>query len=188
MKKRKKYEKTLRKIYFGAGHGLIKLEKFKKDSKKKHRLSPKKYCKIYKIDSRVKLAKTYLKNKRINFKSPNDLIDLLAHMEMEPHDIFKYICEGILKSNKRKIKHIFEDEPWTEDNPQTELVEFFNQKVKENERKGLPIYTIKQLYKDKYTNQWFDKYMKIHGVRFRSYSQFYKFFIDWKHIYETLND
>ena len=107
-------------------------------------------------------------------------------MQLELHDVFKYVCEGILKSNKRKIKHIFEDEPWTYKNPQTELVEFFLNQVQENKNKEFPMYTIKRLYKDPYTKQWFDKYMKIHGVKFRSYSQFYKFFVDWKHAYETL--
>ena len=162
MKKRKIYEKTLRKVVLGSDYGLLRVEKFKKDSKKKHRLSPQKYIDINKIDSVLKLAKTYLKNKRINFKDSDDLGKLFAWMQIELHDVFKYVCEGILKSNRRKIKHIFQDEKWTYNNPQTELVEFFLNKAKENKKKGLPIYTIKQLYKDQYTKKWFDKYMKIH--------------------------
>ena len=39
---------------------------------KKHRLSPQKYIDIYKIDSVLKLAKTYVINKRINFKDSYD--------------------------------------------------------------------------------------------------------------------
>ena len=131
MKKiRKKYEKTLRGVVSGTDYGYVRVEKFKKISKKK-RLSPQKNLNKNQIDSRIKLAKTYLKNKNINFKNSEDLEKLLHWMQIELHDSFKYICEGILRSNKRKIKHIFEDEKWTYDNPQTELIELYYKKSRE---------------------------------------------------------
>ena len=179
---KRKYEKNLKEILMGV-EDTLRVKKSKVNSKKNKKLPPTKYLEKNKLDEPIDLAQFYLKNKGIEFKKSDDLLTLFNAINIQFEDVFKYVCEGMLKSNERKIKHQIDSYPWTNDNnPQSLLVEYYLDKVEE--LKKIRKYTIKNLYNSDFLKDW----SKENKVKFGSFSEFYKKFIEWKLIYESVND
>ena len=179
---KRKYEKNLKELLIGIDNTFI-VKKFKSNLKKKKTLSPTKYLQKNKLKKPIDIAKFYLKNKGIQFKKSDDLLILFDAINIQFEDVFKYVCEGMLKSNERKIKHQIDSYPWTiSNNPQSLLVEYYLDKIEKF--KKVRKYTIRNLYNSDFLKNW----SKENKVEFGSYIQFYKKFIEWKLIYESLND
>ena len=179
---KRKYEKNLKELLIGVD-STFRVKKFKSNSKKKEKLSPTKYLEKNKLDEPIDIAEFFLKNQGIEFKKSDDLLTLFDVINIQFEDVFKYVCEGMLKSNERKIKHQIDSYPWTiANNPQSLLVEYYLDKVEE--LKKIRKYTIKNLYNSDFLKDW----SKENKVKFGSFSEFYKKFIEWKLIYESVND
>ncbi len=138
-----------------------------------------------KIDNPVLVAKAYRKNpKGLNISGFINLRALCEQMNVNAEEAFLYICEGMSANNSRWLKHKVIKEHLRGSLGIVNLVSYYNEKVKQHQVSKKAKYTLGNLYKSDYYENWCNEY----GVKKMSYPDFTKKFIEFEDLYQKYMD
>ena len=138
-----------------------------------------------KIDNPVLVAKAYRKNpKGLNISGFINLRALCEQMNVNAEEAFLYICEGMTSNNTRWLKHKVIKEHLRGSLGVINLVNYYNEKVKQHHDANKAKYTIGDLYKSDYYEKWVQEY----GVKKMSYSDFSKTFKEFRELHRKYYD
>ena len=138
-----------------------------------------------KIDNPVLVAKAYRKNpKGLTISGFLNVRSLCEQMNVDAEEAFLYICEGMTANNSRWLKHKVIKEHLRGSLGVINLVNYYNEKVKQHYDANKAKYTKGNLYKSEYYQTWCNEY----GVKKMSYPDFTKKFIEFLDLHKKYYD
>ena len=105
-------------------------------------------------------------------------------MNVNAEEAFLYICEGMTANNTRWVKHKVIKEHLRGSLGVINLVNYYNEKVKQHHDANKAKYTKGNLYKSEYYQTWCNEY----GVKKMSYPDFTKKFIEFQDLHKKYYD